>query len=157
VLANTSQSWLLIFDNADDPKLSLTLYFPAGDRGDILITSRNPACCQYNTVGSKEIRRLSGDDSVLLLVKTAHGDTTLADKVYKDGKKVVQALGCLALAIAQAGAYIRETSCSLKEYFELYEKRQKELLGYLPKHTGTNYGFTVYTTWQVSLDMIESI
>jgi tetratricopeptide (TPR) repeat protein len=157
VLASTSQSWLLVFDNADDPNLSLAPYFPAGDRGDILITSRNPACCQYNTIGSREIGRLSVDDSVLLLIKTAHGDTTLANEVYEDGKKVVKALGCLALAIAQAGAYIRETSCSLKDYFDIYKRRQKELLGYLPKHTGTDYGYTVYTTWQVSLDIIESM
>jgi len=157
VLANTPQSWLLVFDNADDPNLSLTPYFPAGDRGDILITSRNPGCCQYNTVGCKEIGPLSADDSVLLLVKTSYGDTTLADNDYQDGNKIVEALGRLALAIAQAGAYIRETSCSLKEYLELFKRRQKDLLGYFPKHTGTDYGFTVYTTWQVSLDMIESL
>jgi tetratricopeptide (TPR) repeat protein len=157
VLTNTSQPWLLVFDNADDPNLSLTPYFPAGDRGDILITSRNPGCRQYNTVGSQEIGRLSADDSVSLLIKTAYGETTPADTVYEDGKKVIEALGCLAFAIAQAGAYTRETSCTLKEYFELYEKRKKEVLGYLPKHSGTDYGFTVYTTWQVSLDMIESI
>ncbi len=146
-----------MFDNADDPNLSLTPYFPAGDRGDILITSRNPGCCQYNTVGCKEIGPLSADDSVLLLVKTSYGDTTLADNDYQDGNKIVEALGRLALAIAQAGAYIRETSCSLKEYLELFKRRQKDLLGYFPKHTGTDYGFTVYTTWQVSLDMIESL
>jgi len=157
VLANTSQSWLLVFDNADDPNLSLTSYFPAGDRGDILITSRNPGCCQYNTVGCKEIGPLSADDSVLLLVKTSYGDTTLADNDYEDGNRIVEALGRLALAIAQAGAYICETSCSLKEYLELYKRRQKDLLRYFPKHTGTDYGFTVYTTWQVSLDMIESL
>jgi len=157
VLANASQSWLLVFDNADDPNLSLTPYFPAGDRGDILITSRNPGCCQYNTVGWKEIGPLSADDSVLLLVKTSYGGTTLADNDYEDGNKIVEALGRLALAIAQAGAYIRETSCSLKEYIELFKRRQKDLLGYFPKHTGTDYGFTVYTTWQVSLDMIESL
>ena len=145
-----------MFDNADDPNLSLAPYFPAGDRGDIIITSRNPGCRQYNTAGSKGIGRLSANDSMILLVKSAYGDTTLTGKVYEDSKKVVEALGYLALAIAQAGAYIRETSCSLKEYFELYEKRQKKLLEYFPKHTGTDYGFTVYTTWQVSLDMIES-
>ena len=46
---------------------------------------------------------------------------------------------------------------SLKDYFDIYKRRQKDLLGYLPKHTGTDYGYTVYTTWQVSLDMIESM
>jgi hypothetical protein len=43
-LINTSQAWLLVFDNADDPELSLTPYLPAGDPGDIIITSRNPGC-----------------------------------------------------------------------------------------------------------------
>jgi len=61
------------------------------------------------------------------------------------------------LGIAQAGAYIRETSCSLKEYFELYKRRQKEVLEYFPDHIGTDYRYTVYTAWQVSLDMIESM
>ena len=75
----------------------------------------------------------------------------------EDYKKIVEALGGLALAAAQAGAYIRETSCSLKEYFELYERCQRYLLWYLPKQTGTDYGFTVYTTWQVSLGMIGSM
>jgi hypothetical protein len=44
----------------------------------------------------------------------------------------------------------------LKEYLELYQRRQKEVLEYLSKHTGTDYRHTVYTIWQVSLNMIES-
>lgn len=67
-LANTSQSWLLIFDNADNPDLSLTPFFPTGDRGDVIITSRNPSCSVYNTVGCKEIGRMSPSDSTALLV-----------------------------------------------------------------------------------------
>jgi hypothetical protein len=63
VLANTSHVWLLVFDNADDPDLSVAPYFPAGDRGDIIITSRNPECRQYHTVGWREIGGMSYDDS----------------------------------------------------------------------------------------------
>jgi hypothetical protein len=59
VLTNTSQAWLLMFNNADDPNLRLAPYFPAGDQGDIITTSRNPGCHQYSTVGSKEIGRMS--------------------------------------------------------------------------------------------------
>ena len=112
VLANTTQPWLLVFDNADNPKLPLTPYFPAGSYGDIIITSRIPGCSQYNTVGSKEIGRMSVNDSWKLLVKTAYGDTTPNNKVCEDGKSIIEALGYLALGIAQAGAYIRETSCT---------------------------------------------
>ena len=100
---------------------------------------------------------MSVDDFQKLLVKTAYGDTTPNNKVCEDGKSIIEALGYLALGIAQAGAYIRETSCSLKEYFELYKRRQKEVLEYFPDHIGTDYRYTVYTAWQVSLDMIESM
>jgi hypothetical protein len=70
---------------------------------------------------------------------------------------VVETLGCLALAIVQAGAYIRETSCSFDDYLELYRRPQEEVLTYFPKYLDTDYRHTVYTTWQVSLDKIESM
>jgi hypothetical protein len=70
---------------------------------------------------------------------------------------VQETLGCLPLAIVQAGAYIRETSCALEEYLEVYQRRQKEVLGYFSKHSGTDNRYTVYTTWQVSLEKIESM
>ena len=154
-LANTSHGWLLVFDNADDPDLSLASYLPAGDRGDLIITSRNPGCQQYNTLGSQEVGRLSSDDSVSLLTKTIYAVTSPSQPVSKEGKTIVEALGCLALAIVQAGAYIRETSCTLQDYLEIYERRRQDLLQYLPKHLGTDYRYSVYTTWQVSIDRIE--
>ena len=104
---------------------------------------------------------MSSDDAVALLTKTVSGTTVEQDDSHahedKAGPQVVQTLGCLALAIVQAGAYIRETSCSMADYLELYRRRRKEVLVYVPKHVGTNYRYTVYTTWQISLDMIESI
>jgi hypothetical protein len=33
LLANTKEPWLLILDNADDPKVDYTLYFPSGTHG----------------------------------------------------------------------------------------------------------------------------
>lgn len=50
----------------------------------------------------------------------------------------------------QAGAYIRETSCSLPDHL------RRNLLQDLPKHLGTDYQYSVYATWQVSVDTIES-
>lgn len=70
---------------------------------------------------------------------------------------MVDTLGCLALAVLQAGAYVRETLCPLDEYFEHYQLGQKEVLGYFPKHSGIDYHHTVYTTWQVLLDTIGSM
>ena len=151
-----SQAWLLIFDNVDDPELSLTSYLPAGDRGDIIITSRNPACQHYSTVGYHKVGQLSMDDSVSLLTKMVSGATNPLQGAVEGSQKVVAALGHLALAVVQAGAYIRESSYTLQEYLDICEKRQNILLQEIPKHLGTDYQDSVYTTWQISVDMIES-
>lgn len=151
-----SQVWLLMFDNADDLKLGLTPYFPAGNRGDVIITSRNPQCQHYNTVGYREVGRLSLNDSMSLLNKIVYGTTSPSQDAAEECQKIVAALGCLALAIVQAGAYIREISCSLHDYLALYERRRGKLLQVPPKHLGTDYQYFVYTTWQVSVDMIKS-
>ena len=162
-LANTAQPWLLIFDNADDPRLSLTAYFPPGDRGDVLITSRNHECRQYGTVGAQEVGKMTREDALALLTKTVYGIAVEQDHhhhhTHEDEARLqlVQSLGCLALAVVHAGAYIREASCSSEEYLELYRKGRKEVLAYMPIHSGTDYRYTVYTTWQVSVDVIESI
>lgn len=87
--------------------------------------------------------------------QTAYSDTVSDDKLKKESRKVVETLDRLALIVTDS-VYIRETLCMLKEYLELYQRRQKEVLEYLSKHTSTNYRYTVYTIWQVSLNMIES-
>lgn len=156
-LAHTSDSWLLVFDNADDPNLRLTPYLPTGNRGDIIITSRNPQCQQYHTVGCQRAGQLSLDDALIILGKVIYGTATpWQNDSAEESKTIAETLGCLALALVQAGAYIRETSCSLREYLDLYERRKRLVLRYLPQHVATDYQYSVYTTWQVSVDMIES-
>jgi hypothetical protein len=41
-IACIQEEWLIVFDNADDPLPEVVAkFFPPGDRGNILITSRN--------------------------------------------------------------------------------------------------------------------
>ena len=145
-----------MFDNADDPEMSLAPYFPAGDRGDIIVTSRNPGSQYYNTVGCRAVGQLSTENAVSLLTKMISGATSLSPTAVEEYQKVVAALGCLALAVVQAGAYIREICCTLHEYLNIYERRRGSLLQDLPKYLGTDYRYSVYTTWQVSVDMITT-
>lgn len=147
----------MVFDNADDPQLSLSAYFPTGDRGDIIITSRNPGCRLYETVGYCEVGSMQDSDSHALLSRIIYGNSSITEEDKRCGKEIVSALGHLALAVTQAGAYIRETMCTPNHYLELYRHRRQDLLGYDSRHSGTDYRYTVFTTWQVSLDRIESI
>ena len=157
LLTNTSHPWLLIFDNADNPELSLSPYFPAGDRGHIIITSRNPDCQQYKTYGCHEVGSMSPEDSRSLLCRIVYDEEPITKDLDTDVEHVAQALGRLPLALTQAGTYIREMSCTLLNYVELCQSHQKDLLNYIPKHIGTDYRYTVHTAWQLSLDTITSM
>lgn len=88
-----------MFDNADDPHLQLTPYLPVGNRGDIIIISRNPQCQHYNTVGSRHIGQLSLEDVLTLLGKVIFGTAIPSPNLVEEGKIIVDALGRLALTI----------------------------------------------------------
>jgi hypothetical protein len=70
-LLNVSDQWLLILDNADDITLNLLNYFPSGDRGIIIITSRNPECRMHVTVGFEELNKMDFKDIITLLLKAS--------------------------------------------------------------------------------------
>jgi tetratricopeptide (TPR) repeat protein len=146
---------MLILDNSDDPDLDISLYFPVGDRGTILITTRNPDCKIYATAGSYELGQMETEDAITLILKTT-GTQNLSDKPTREiAKSVVLTLGCLALAIDQAGAVIRKGLCSMEEYCEIYSRHRKELLSQKAAQGRGDYEYTVYTTWEISLRMIE--
>ena len=48
-LANIQKPWLLVLDNADDPKVDYERYFPSGTPGVVVLTSRNVECRQHST------------------------------------------------------------------------------------------------------------
>ncbi|KAJ7795198.1 hypothetical protein B0H14DRAFT_2920693 [Mycena olivaceomarginata] len=41
-LITSTEEWMLLFDNADDPNINLFPFFPQCTHGNIIITSRNP-------------------------------------------------------------------------------------------------------------------
>lgn len=156
-LTRQEAPWLLVIDNADDIEINYAKYFPSGERGHILLTSRNPECKVHATVGSKEFKELETDDAITLLLKAISPE----DDVNQQEKRVsalpvVKALGCLPLALSQAGAAIRQKLCALEEYLEIFSsyKRSIFLKGY---SQDTEYKHTIYTTFEVSLDKIKRL
>ena len=98
-LSNTSESWALILDNADDPHLDISPYFPVGNRGIVLITTRNPECQIHATVGSYELGAMEPDEAVTLILKTTEVSDQLDKSIRKSAGRVVTILGYLTLAI----------------------------------------------------------
>lgn len=155
-LANCPEPWLLILDNADDPLLNISQFFPVGIRGTIIITSRNPECRCHATVGSTELHEMESDDAITLLLKSAKLSVN-DDNLRDHAKPIVQTLGYLALAVSQAAASIRQKICSLEDYVDTFTRHRKVLLSRKSAQSSSDYQATVYTTWQVSVDAIKDL
>ncbi|KAJ7260235.1 hypothetical protein C8J57DRAFT_1720189 [Mycena rebaudengoi] len=146
-LTSSTAEWLLIFDNADDPKLNLFNFFPQSNRGNILITSRNPQLCLHAPDAHHRISDLEQETAVqLLLVSAAQPATSETEKL---ATKIVKVLHCFPLAVVQAGAYILKTQ-SLRRYLALYKQNQARLLSEVSVQSHDKYTWSVYTTWDIS-------
>ena len=136
--------------------MDLGSHFPGGNKGTILIPTRNPELSELATVGSLEIGRLELEDATKLLLKAskdAHPDN---EKSIDLANKIVETLGCLALAIVSAAALIRQNICSLEDYCMIFAQHRKRLLANKSSRLPSNQANDVYTTWSISREAIES-
>lgn len=115
-------SIVLVYDNADDPTLSLEPYFPRSNNIPIIVTTRNP---QFRSpfpiirVGEMEL-----SEATALLISTAQlppafeGDESITE--------IVTRLGRSALAIVQAGSVIA-TSGRPDEYLAEFDTAAQDI------------------------------
>ena len=154
-LQETPHSWLLVLDNADDPKLDYALYLPAASKGHVLITSRVPETADLQTAGMDLYESLSEMTAVELLLKASKIDLNVYSTHCVDARKIVNLLGCHALAIVQAGASISQGICGLEEYAEMFQSQRERLLRFHPGMAKSQYG-DVYATFEVSATYLQS-
>ena len=154
-LANRTEHWLLVLDNADDLSLDISPYFPIGARGTIIITTRNPQHELYKTVGggSAQIDTMDSDEATSLLLKASlAGENDQSSR--SRAQLVVQLLGFIPLAIIHAGAAIKE-GYTFESYREAFTDRRKDMLKSWNVQVGADYKYTVYATWEVSVNAIR--
>jgi hypothetical protein len=137
----------------------LNPYIPAGQSSVILITSRNDELGDYATAGFKRLEKLNEKDAIELLLKVskrpeADRTDTHTDAEHAEAKEVVKLLTHHALAITQAGAYMKRLSCSLRMYHERFLLRRESLLRYGRTQDSPEYG-DVYSTFEVSAKFLE--
>jgi len=137
--------WLIVADNADnlDEFGTIKQFLPPAalrGRGHIIITSCNRYACDL-IMGqgvSIDVEALAVDEAVELLLRRAHL-IHKRDDHEQEAVKIVNRLGCLALAVAQAGSYIALRSLAPPRYLEEYEEEAKRLLEYRPDFWSYNY------------------
>lgn len=153
-LAATKHKWLLIIDNADDPDTDYANYFPSGNRGCILLTTRIPECRKHGSIGCHTLRNLERDEAIQLLLEAAHVNQEMWETSKAAAEKVVNVLGSHVLAIVQAGAYIESRYCTMEDYPMHFKEQRQRILQFRPKQALSDYK-DVYATFEVSAKRLE--
>ena len=154
-ISHIQEEWLIIFDNADDPSPEIvTKFVPSGNRGNILITSRNRSMGRVISFENCiEINQMEEQDAVNLLLKTSCLDAL--PEHLECAKEIVHELGCIPLAIDHAGAYIEAGKCDIDKYLRQFSLHRETLLSDVTFRGASGYNQTVYGTWDLSFKEIE--
>lgn len=141
----SNSGWLLIFDNATDPR-PLAPLIPEGPAGHVLITSRKPTDWQQIGATVLALDVWSRSEAIeFLLRRTGRNDS-------RGAHEVASLLGDLPLALEQAAAYVIARGIAFEEYTERWSARAEELLS---EGAPMSYDKTVLTTWQLAFDELK--
>lgn len=145
-----NNDWLLIFDGYDNiDSFQLSEYFPSNSQGRIMVTSRR--ACPGLALHSIELDYMDSDTAADLLL----GATGIDREAEKENvNRLLEKLGGLPLAIAQANAYLSSYGVTLQTYLERYSTKFQLVME--PKPQGDwRYAETAWTTWKTSYDLIK--
>ncbi|EGX95344.1 NB-ARC and TPR domain protein [Cordyceps militaris CM01] len=128
VSAENEASWLLIFDNADDPSV-LEDFWPSTGSGSVLITSRDSVAKNQIFTANKgiDLEPFSPPDAVRFL-------DTLAQKIpnagqIEDAAQVADRLGGLPLLITQMAGVMARLRLSYSDCLSLLDNSGIEQIG----------------------------
>ncbi|KAH0553453.1 hypothetical protein GP486_006477 [Trichoglossum hirsutum] len=153
--------WLMVFDNYDRPGefKNISDFFPQGQTGSMLFTSRHTDSKRLGIAIS--VLQMTEDEGLELLLRQSELESNRDNAVA--GKKIIRKLGCLPLAIDQAGAYITARKLPLQLFAEHYGERKEVILKRTPslweyrRRLGKDKDETllsVFTTWELSFQQI---
>ncbi|KAL5085051.1 hypothetical protein Trisim1_010951 [Trichoderma cf. simile WF8] len=170
--------WLMIIDNADDMQLffrqpagtttspskekdeeNLARYLPECAHGTILITTRNKQVGVKMTKGQQpiEVLRMNEGESVQLLRAKLRDISATNTQL----STLSSQLEHLPLALAQAAAFIQETSITVHKYLQLLSNSHREDIVHLLSREFETVGRdteapqAVAQTWMLSFQQIE--
>lgn len=131
-LRGKTAPWLLVLDNLDDPDETymgqVSTWIPHARFGSITFTTRLKAWKIHDAKFVK-ISSLSEQEAVQLFQSWVGLDDE------EDSKKIVTRLGCMALAVNQAGAFISKVlDGSVSSYLDYYDAACEEMLKHVSKY-----------------------
>ncbi|PVF91282.1 hypothetical protein CPB86DRAFT_745811 [Serendipita vermifera] len=151
-LTSTSNRWLMIVDNVDDPSTNLFSLIPRSRHGHLIVTSRDSTRLGLaDPCNRHRISDLDSEAAIELLLRLSSYPSTDNNKLL--ASQIAVELGYLPLALAHAGAYI-SIHGDLSSYLGMYRNRRKELLENLPSGLPSDYNFAVAATIEMSVTQL---
>lgn len=142
--------WLLVYDNVTNYE-DIKNFLPVKG-GSIILTTRSKRWpTNFKTF---DIEVMTESEAIELISSLAKRNVNNIEE-ENEIKELIKRLGYLPLAIAQAGAYISQSSLSFAEYLKLYKNHEQDLLQDNSKPEGT-YSLPVAATWNISLETIAN-
>ncbi|KIM22344.1 hypothetical protein M408DRAFT_291301, partial [Serendipita vermifera MAFF 305830] len=157
------EKWILILDNADDPSLNINSFLPQAINITILITSRNPDLGNLSTTSHLELGEMTTDEALSAMLQAARRRPPLPNEETNSVQELMKELGCLAVALVQAGTYCRQLSSTIGEdfhpytftqYLGLFGSHRAELMKKAGPASLDNYQRGVYTTLDLSYKVL---
>ena len=148
------EEWLIVFDNADVPPDVVEKFIPPGNRGNILITSQSQSMGRVlSSANIIEISEMEETDAITLLLRAS---CLYASAEHREvAKNIVTELGCIPLAVDQAGAYIEAGRCSIDKYLQQLSLHHQALMFNATFKGASKYDQAVYETWDLSFEEIK--
>jgi tetratricopeptide (TPR) repeat protein len=150
------RGWLMILDNVDDASAAEATEALVArlSGGHVLITGRYPHFS--GGVETLELDALALEDAVNFLLERSKKRAKTPDD-EKLARELANELGCLALGLSQAAAYIDTQRISFARYLELWRKTREKVLNWFdPRLVSYNHDVGLAATWATSVEKLTA-
>ncbi len=124
---------------------------PAGESGNILITSRNPYLDHITDNVKEAVSEMCLAEALELFLKASNLKNSNIN-ISKHAEAIVTRLGFIPLAIDLAGSSISSNFYTICDYLELLNKNREAVL---KKTFHTEQEQNIYESWNMSLNAIQ--
>lgn len=160
-LSVTDRSWLVVFDNVNEPS-QLSGLWPKGPGRVLATTYRQDAALILGTGTTVKLGVFSPNEAHSYIDRrirraNRNGMQTVTN-VFDEAGELAWDLGFLPVALAQAVSVILYQMISCKDYRQDFADRATYLAQLFPDRLPADeYGRTVTTTWSLALEQAESM
>ncbi|KAE8443926.1 hypothetical protein EG329_001236 [Mollisiaceae sp. DMI_Dod_QoI] len=159
-LQKTDIPWLIIFDNVElsDPEQTgsdMLEYWPQGDCGSVLVTSRHKGVSLGPASSSLEVLVFTPAEGSAYFQKALKRSQYSTEEI-EAGEKLTSLLGGLPLALHIMTSHIMIKDMSIQQFIDFYEKNMQRLHNPSKKQKLIfYYSYTLATCWVITFEAME--